>query len=270
MAGRRTAASGGSREESSVRKGRNPGTRAPVRDDELHGGPGRGPARGAAVTLRLRHGGADVRDVRRSLPGAQDRAVLPGSGGGLPGAWGRRYTLYPPGHYPYGRVSYAPYSTAGQVLVDAESGQPQWEATLFEAALDARAGGALAIGAAVVAALGGARAANPGASSGVGRTADRGASAACRGGARTDRHAAGGGDDGPEIAGARAWGRWWRTRGVGGAACPCRRRLDAGPLGGSWGGQRPVGVAAPATGGALGGGRRRLGAGAGPWFRRPV
>ena len=50
---------------------------------------------------------------------------------------GRRYTLYPPGHYPYGRVSYAPYSTAGQVLVDAESGQPQWEATLFEAALDA-------------------------------------------------------------------------------------------------------------------------------------
>ena len=50
---------------------------------------------------------------------------------------GRRYTLYPPGHYPYGRVAYAPYSAAGQVLVDAESGQPQWDATLFEAALDA-------------------------------------------------------------------------------------------------------------------------------------
>ena len=49
---------------------------------------------------------------------------------------GRRYTLYPPGHYPYGRVSYAPYSTARQVLVDVGSGQPQWETTLFEA-LDA-------------------------------------------------------------------------------------------------------------------------------------
>ena len=93
MAGRRTAASGGSREESSVRKRRNPGTRAPVRDDELHGGPGRGPARGAAVTLRLRHGGADVRD-RSGLCGAHPAAA------------------------------YAPYSTAGQVLVDAESGQP--------------------------------------------------------------------------------------------------------------------------------------------------
>ena len=38
---------------------------------------------------------------------------------------------------PYGRVAYAPYSATGQVLLDADSGQPQWEATLFEAAVDA-------------------------------------------------------------------------------------------------------------------------------------
>lgn len=53
---------------------------------------------------------------------------------------GRRYTLYPPGHYPYGRVSYAPCSASGQVLVDAQSGQPPWEQTLFGAALDAEQG----------------------------------------------------------------------------------------------------------------------------------
>ena len=37
--------------------------------------------------MRLRHGGADVRHLRRSLPEAQDRAVLPGGGGGVPCAW---------------------------------------------------------------------------------------------------------------------------------------------------------------------------------------
>ena len=184
---------------------------------------------------------------------------------------GRRYTLYPPGHYPYGRVSYAPYSTAGQVLVDAESGQPQWEATLFEAALDAEReerwpseqqwwqrlevprrrtqGRRLEL-------AGRLTGVHPQLAEEVReRIATRLGVATMVLIRRRPRL-------GPVVAHAGVGGG-------GGAACPCRRRLDAGPLGGSWGGQRPVGAAAPATGGALGGGRRRLGAGAGPWFRRP-
>ena len=40
--------------------------------------------------MRLRHRGADVRHLRRSLPEAQDRAVLPvlpDRSGGVPCAW---------------------------------------------------------------------------------------------------------------------------------------------------------------------------------------
>ena len=53
---------------------------------------------------------------------------------------GGRYTLYPPGHYPYGRAAVTPYSATGKLLLDDESGQPQWQATLFAAALDAEQG----------------------------------------------------------------------------------------------------------------------------------
>ena len=52
----------------------------------------------------------------------------------------RRYTLYPPGHYPYGRVAAMPYSAGGELLLDAAGGQPQWQATLFGAAQDAKRG----------------------------------------------------------------------------------------------------------------------------------
>ena len=52
----------------------------------------------------------------------------------------RRYTLYPPGHYPYGRVAVVPYSASGELLLDADSGRPQWQATLFGAAQDAAQG----------------------------------------------------------------------------------------------------------------------------------
>lgn len=52
----------------------------------------------------------------------------------------RRYTLYPPGHVPYGRQPVAPYSPSGELLVDAASRQPPWEATLFAAALEAAKG----------------------------------------------------------------------------------------------------------------------------------
>ena len=52
----------------------------------------------------------------------------------------RRYTLYPPGHYPYGRVAAVAYSAGGELLLDAVKSQPQWQATLFGAAQDAAAG----------------------------------------------------------------------------------------------------------------------------------
>ena len=50
---------------------------------------------------------------------------------------GRRYTLYPPGHYPYGRVAATPCSASGELLLDAAGRRPQWQATLFAAAQDA-------------------------------------------------------------------------------------------------------------------------------------
>ena len=52
----------------------------------------------------------------------------------------RRSTLYPPGHYPYGRVAAMPYSAGGELLLDAAGGQPHWQATLFGAAQDAKQG----------------------------------------------------------------------------------------------------------------------------------
>jgi hypothetical protein len=51
-----------------------------------------------------------------------------------------RYTLYPPGHFPYGREAVAPYSPSGELLRDTATGQPLWEMTLFAAALDAAQG----------------------------------------------------------------------------------------------------------------------------------
>lgn len=52
----------------------------------------------------------------------------------------RCYTLYPPGHFPYGREAQAPYSPSGELEVDPSTGEPLWEATLFRAAQDAAAG----------------------------------------------------------------------------------------------------------------------------------
>ena len=52
----------------------------------------------------------------------------------------RRYTLYPAGHYPYGLVAVVPYSAGGELLLEADSGGPPWQATLFGAAQDAAQG----------------------------------------------------------------------------------------------------------------------------------
>lgn len=51
-----------------------------------------------------------------------------------------RYTLYPPGHYPYGREAAAPCSASGSVLREGGRCRPAWAVTLFRAALDAAAG----------------------------------------------------------------------------------------------------------------------------------
>ncbi|MDP2958880.1 MAG: hypothetical protein Q8N53_20820 [Longimicrobiales bacterium] len=51
-----------------------------------------------------------------------------------------RYTLYPPGHVPYGRKPAVPCSPSGGLLRDAVTGEPPWEATLFAAAVDAAGG----------------------------------------------------------------------------------------------------------------------------------
>ena len=50
----------------------------------------------------------------------------------------RRYTLYPAGHYPYGRGSAD--SAGGELLWEADRGGPAWQATLFGAAQDAAQG----------------------------------------------------------------------------------------------------------------------------------
>lgn len=50
------------------------------------------------------------------------------------------FTLYPPGHVPYGRVAMTPASTAGALLLDSHSGEPAWGATVFRATLDVAGG----------------------------------------------------------------------------------------------------------------------------------
>jgi len=48
-----------------------------------------------------------------------------------------RYTLYPPGHVPHGRVAVVPCSPSGPLLQASDTGQPAWRATLLDAAHDA-------------------------------------------------------------------------------------------------------------------------------------
>ena len=49
---------------------------------------------------------------------------------------GRRFTLYPPGHVPYGRRAVAPVAVDGS-LVRSEDGELDFSGTAFEAAIDA-------------------------------------------------------------------------------------------------------------------------------------
>jgi hypothetical protein len=62
----------------------------------------------------------------------------------------RAFTLYPPGHVPYGRIAIAPVSSDGALIKDTPSGepvageaplaQPSFPDTMFSAAIDAVAG----------------------------------------------------------------------------------------------------------------------------------
>ena len=56
----------------------------------------------------------------------------------------RAFTVYPPGHVPYGRQAVAPADSRGQVLRqgggEAAPGRPLWEKTIFVAAVEASAG----------------------------------------------------------------------------------------------------------------------------------
>ena len=52
----------------------------------------------------------------------------------------QRYTLYPPGHIPYGRQTVVPYSPTGSLLQDVATGQTLWPDTLLGAAIDAAVG----------------------------------------------------------------------------------------------------------------------------------
>lgn len=57
---------------------------------------------------------------------------------------GHAFTVYPPGHVPYGRKSVAPVDAGGKVLRlgegEAGSGKLSWEMTIFAAATDAAEG----------------------------------------------------------------------------------------------------------------------------------
>lgn len=53
---------------------------------------------------------------------------------------GRSFTLYPPGHVPYGRVAIVPVACDGQVLRDEEGDALAWDVTIFRAAADATRG----------------------------------------------------------------------------------------------------------------------------------
>jgi hypothetical protein len=66
------------------------------------------------------------------------------------GLHGKAFTLYPPGHVPYGRVAMAPVSTGGALVKEGASGedtpgetpiaQLDWPGTVFGAAIDAAEG----------------------------------------------------------------------------------------------------------------------------------
>ena len=178
-------------------------------------------------------------------------------------------TRYPAGHYPYGRVAVVPYSASGKLLLDADSGRPPWQATLFGAAQDAAQGQIW-----------------PSEQSWWQRRDPRRRRTQGRrlemGGRLTG--VSGGLDERERekiatrlgvatmtvISGARRWGAQLagpRCSDRGGAGGAGLQRHAGGPHGCRWCGQRSVGATAPAAGGALGAGRQELDGGRDRRFR---
>ena len=172
----------------------------------------------------------------------------------------RRYTLYPAGHYRYGRVAVVPYSASGELLLEADRGRPPWQATLFGAAQDAAQGQIW-----------------PSEQSWWQRWDPRRRRTQGRRLEMAGRlTGVSGGLDERErekiatrlgvatmtvISGARRWGGQLaepRGRDRGGAGGAGLQRHTGGPRGGGWCGERPVGATAAAAGGALGAGRQEL------------
>ena len=139
----------------------------------------------------------------------------------------RRYTLYPAGHYPYGRVAVVPYSASGELLWEADRGGPPWQATLFGAAQDASQGQMWPSEQNWWQRWDARRRRTQGPAVGDGRTADRGQWGIEGAGARADRDAVGSGDHDRAVGRAplgaqlaepprqrswRCWGRWRAAR----------------------------------------------------------
>ena len=78
--------------------------------------------------------------LRRSLPGAQERAVPSGSGGGVPDAREAALHAVSAGALPVRTGGGDAVQRGRGLLLDAAGGQPQWQATLFGAAQDAKQG----------------------------------------------------------------------------------------------------------------------------------
>ena len=198
-----------------------------------------------------RHVASTPGGIRRSLPEAQDRAVLPGGGGGVPCAWEVRS------------------SRALSVRTGGGSAVQRKRRTVVGSCLRRRCSGRR-------------RMPRKGSCGGPSRTGGSwdarrrrtqgrrlemagrltGVSGGLKEREREQIATRLGVATMTVLSGAHRWGRSWQSRG---AASRCWGRWPAarrgGPHGCRWCGQRSVGAAAPAAGGALGAGRQELAGG---------
>ena len=132
----------------------------------------------------------------------------------------RRYTLYPAGHYPYGRVAVVAYSAGEELLWEADRGRAAVAGDAVRCGAGCAARADVAVRAELVATLGCAPAANARTAVGDGWSADRSQWEVGGAGARADRDAVGSGDhdrvvgSAPLVVGRaaeqRSWRCWWR------------------------------------------------------------
>ena len=204
-----------------------------------------------------------MRHLRRSLPKAQDRAVLPDSGGGVPSAWAAALHAVSSRTQPIRTGGGSGVQRGRRAVVGRWSrANRQWQATLFGAAQDAAEGTDLASRSSTRGKTAGIRVPvpHPRTADGDGRSADRGQCGVGRAAARADCDAVGSGDHDRDLGGAPLGAQVEEPRSSdrGGAGGAGMQRHAGGPHGCGWRSQRPVGATAPAAGGALGAGRQEL------------